>query len=294
MDRALEILREVRRIAIAGKRKAASQLGGEYSSSFRGQGLDFDEFRAFSYGDEPRYIDWKITARTNTPYVRKFHEDRQRSLIFVVDCSSSMHYGSQRYSKQEYAAMVVATMAYSAIMAGDKVGLLLFASRPVLYLSPSSAQQQVLRLIREILEVQPLAEAFDSDELRGFLMNTLRKRACVVLVSDFMFKAHKQPLAVLAVRHELIALGVFDQCEAQLPDAGLVLLQDLESGQLAEVDLGNSALREFFQQQAARLRQQWSDLWTSLGMDACWLDSSRSPHHALGSLLRRRSARHLI
>jgi len=294
MDRALEILREVRRIAIAGKRKAASELGGEYSSSFRGQGLDFDEFRAFSYGDEPRYIDWKITARTNTPYVRKFHEDRQRSLIFVVDCSASMHYGSDRYSKLEYAAMVVANMAYSAIMAGDKVGLLLFCSRPVLYLSPSSAQQQVLRLIREILEARQDAEPFAADELRRFLMNSLRKRSCVVLVSDFMFEAQKQPLAVLAVRHELIALGIVDKCERQLPDAGRVLLQDLESNALAEVDLGDASVREYFEQKARRKREEWQDMWQSLGIDATWLDSSQSPHHALSRLLRRRSARHLI
>lgn len=291
MDKNQEIMQQVRRISMQARKQASATFAGQYRASFRGQGLDFDDFREYSSGDEPRFIDWKVTARTGTPYVRKFYEEREQILLLAIDTSASMHYASagMQDSKLEYAARIAAVLAYSAALNGDKVGLLLYGRKPHFYLPATKGMKQTLRIVREILASPTDGADEGMDELATEILRTQRKRAMVFLISDFLTPMDKRALGKLNFRHELIPIRLCDPCELHLPQAGRVLVRDPESGQLWELPLDDPSLHQDFEQASQTHRLSWSRAFNQLGIDFLDLQADDDFIHALSGLFARRS-----
>ncbi len=289
MDRTQEIMQKVRRIELQARKLASATFAGQYRSGFRGQGLDFDDFREYMPGDEPRFIDWKVTARTGTPYIRRFHEEREQVLLLAVDASGSMGYASQPDSKLEYAALLAAVLAYSAVQNGDKIGLLLYGRHPHFYLPPAKGMRQCLRIVREILSTPAGGQDDTVDAVAREILLTQRKPAIVFLVSDFFGKPDQQAIGKLAFRHELIPVRVNDPAELELPDAGFVCLQDPETGELVEADLSDPGLRNTHARTMAAHNREWDRCFTQLGIDALSLTTGSDFIPPLRKLFSRRS-----
>lgn len=284
-------MQKVRRIEIQARRLTTETFAGQYRSGFRGQGLDFYEYREYTPGDEPRFIDWKVTARTGIPYVRTFREEREQVLLLAVDTSASMVYaGAQSEdTKLEYAARLAAVLSYSAALNGDKVGLLLYGCRPHFYLPPAKGMKQSRRIVREILSAAA-GEADDSaEDVAAEILRTQRKRALVILISDFLTPPDKQAVGKLHFRHELIPVRLADPAELELPAAGAVRLLDPESGALMEADLSDPALRECHRRAVSAHRAEWSRIFAQLGIDALDLLTTHDFIPALRALFNRRS-----
>ncbi len=289
MDRTQEIMMKVRRIEMQARKLATATFAGQYRSSFRGQGLDFDDFREYLPGDEPRFIDWKVTARTGTPYIRKFHEEREQVLLLAVDTSGSMGYASVPDSKLEYAAQMAAVLAYSAVQNGDKVGLLLFGRQPHFYLPPAKGMKQCLRIVREILSAPAGGQDDTMEAVASEILRTQRKSAMVFLISDFLQQPDQQAVGRLAFRHELIPVRVNDPAELELPEAGRIFFRDPESGELLEGDLADASLRAAHAKALAAHRESWTRVFTQQGIDTLDLATTADFIPPMRKLFARRS-----
>ena len=293
MDKTQEIMEKVRRIELQARRMATATFSGQYRSGFRGQGLDFDDFREYMPGDEPRFIDWKVTARTGTPYVRTFHEEREQVLLLAVDASASMNYasGGQPDTKLEYAAQLAAVLAYSAALNGDKAGLLLFGRQPHFYLPPAKGMRQCQRIVREILSPAEHGCARDDspEEVAAEILRTQRKSAMVILISDFLSAPDRQAVGKLNFRHELIPVRVADAAELQLPEAGFIRFADPETGELFEGDLSDPELRRAHSRAVQAHRVEWQRVFTGLGIDMLDLQTDQDFIPALRRLFSQRS-----
>lgn len=291
MDKTQEIMQKVRRIEMQARRLATASFVGQYRSGFRGQGLDFDDFREYTPGDEPRFIDWKVTARTGTPYVRKFHEEREQVLLLAVDASGSMRYAGARSSdtKLEYAAQLAAVLAYSAALNGDKVGLLLFGCRPHFYLPPAKGMQQCLRIVREILsaplggEDEPVSHVVDE------VLRTQRKPTMLFLMSDWLFAPDRQAIGKLNFRHELVPVRINDPAELELPAAGRICALDPESGAQLVANLADPALRTAHAKAMHAHYSEWEQLFARQGIDTLDLLTTGNFIPLLRRLFHRRS-----
>ena len=286
-------MQKVRRIELTARRLTTATLSGQYRASFRGQGLEFDDFREYQPGDDPRFIDWKVTARTGSPYVRRFHEEREQVLLLAVDTSASMRYASSKsnYSKLEYAALISAVLAYSAARNGDNVGLLLYGCHPHFYVPPAKGMKQCLRIIREIISVANSGQDVGIEEVAAEILRTQRKRTMCFLISDFMMPADKQAIGKLNFRHELIPLRVADAMELELPqDAGTVCIQDPESGTPYHVNLSSPAVRKAYTRAMLAHRAEWEGIFTQLGIDMRDLRTDADFVPALRALFTRRSS----
>ncbi len=282
-------MQQVRRISLQARKLATASFAGQYRSGFRGQGLDFDDFREYMPGDEPRFIDWKVTARTGTPYIRRFHEEREQVLLLAVDTSGSMGYASTPDSKLEYAAQLAAVLAYSAVQNGDKIGLLLYGRQPHFYLPPAKGMTQCLRIVREILSAPTGGQDDSVEAVAREILLTQRKPAIVFLVSDFLGKPDQQAIGKLAFRHELIPVRINDPAELSLPDAGRIYLRDPESGELVEADLSDEGLRTAHARLMTAHRQEWDRCFTQLGIDSLSLTTTADFIPPMRKLFARRS-----
>jgi uncharacterized protein (DUF58 family) len=283
-----EMMKRVRKLELKARRLVRESFSGEYLSSFKGQGLDFDDFREYQHGDEVRFIDWNVTARMGMPFIRKFREEREMSLVLAVDVSGSADYGSVSMSKREIAAEAAAVLGFSALGNGDKVGLLVFADEPLLFIPPSKGTRHLLRMIREILVARPLRAGTSVAGACDFLVKTLRRKSLVFMISDFQSDPLDKPLGKLARKHEAIALRVSDPLEAELPKAGRVVMIDPESGQSIQVNTNNRALREAYSQQSTRRKELVSGLFKKHGVEVAELNTAGDPLPRLHQLLRRR------
>ena len=241
-----EILRKVRQIEIRTNREVTDVLGGQYHSVFKGRGMEFEEVREYMPGDEVRAIDWNVTARFGHPYIKKFTEERELTVMLVVDVSASGQFGSGKQSKNELAAELAAVLAFSAIRNNDKVGVILFTDRIEKYIAPKKGRRHVLRVVREILAFQPtgtgtnLAQAFD------YLNRVQRRRAVTFVLSDFQDAGFEKKLRLAGQRHDMVALSLRDLREEELPAVGLVEFRDAETGAHAVVDTFDRQVRATF------------------------------------------------
>jgi uncharacterized protein (DUF58 family) len=243
---AREILKKVRRIEIRTNREVTDVLGGQYHSVFKGRGMEFEEVREYLPGDEVRSIDWNVTARLGHPFVKKFKEERELTVLLVVDVSASGQFGSVRQTKNELAAELAAVLAFSAIRNNDKVGVILFTDRVEKFIAPKKGRRHVLRVIREILAFEPRETGTNLNLALEYLNHVQSRRAVCFLISDFQDKNFLRQLRLGSKRHDIIALSVLDPREEQLPAVGLIELRDAETGERTIVDTFDRRVREQF------------------------------------------------
>jgi len=258
-SRTREILSRVRKLEIRTRRLVEETMAGQYHSVFKGRGMDFEEVREYLPGDEVRTIDWNVTARTGRPFVKKFTEERELTLLLLVDLSASGSFGSVSRSKRELAAEVASVLAFSAIRNNDKVGLVLFTDRVEKFIPPAKGKSHVLRVVREILYFEPEHKGTDLVTAVEFANRVVRRRAVTFLISDFLLPgcesglpdAVKRALGLANRRHDLVALATTDPRERELPDVGFVTLEDAETGEQLEVDTSDAGLRQRYAEAAA-------------------------------------------
>ncbi len=238
-----ELMRQVARLRIITSRLVDNRLTGAYHSAFKGQGIEFDEVRAYTYGDDVRSIDWNVTARMGHPYIKRFAEERELTILFAVDVSGSQIFGSTQRSKAETAAELACLLALSAVKNQDNVGLMLFSDRIRTYIPPRKGRKAVLRIVREVLAAEETREGTNIRCVLDFLAQVQKRRAVVFLVSDFIDTGFEDALSIAARRHDLICCPISDPHEDKLPDVGLLELEDAETGELYLVDTSNPQFR---------------------------------------------------
>ena len=274
-----ELSKKIRYLQIYTSKAVNDVLAGEYHSVFKGQGMEFDEVRAYQPGDDIRTIDWNVTARTGHPYVKRYVEEREITVFFLVDLSASGAFGSREKLKNEIAAEFCALLAFSAIKNNDKVGLIVFTDAIELFIPPAKGTSHVLRLIRELLYFNPVNKrqkaGTDIALALDYLGRVLRKRGVVFLVSDFLDQDFEKALGVLARRHDLIGVTVADPRESALPDVGLLEIQDTETGATVLIDTGSSDVRARFEQLAREKNEKLCNLFRSTGVDHIQLFTDR-------------------
>ena len=248
-----ELLKKVRQIQIRTSRTVNDVLAGQYHSAFRGRGMEFEEVCPYQFGDDVRLIDWNVSARYGEPFIKKFREERELTVMLVVDVSPSGLFGSDRQFKLDVATELCAVLAFSAIRSNDKVGLILFADTVELYIPAKKGTKHVLRIIRELLYHQPQGRGTDISEALSFLNRVTRRKAVCFLVSDFLASEYEPALRIARRRHDLIPIVVTDPREMTLPNVGLIALEDPETGETALIDTTSRSLRERY---ANRMRAQ--------------------------------------
>lgn len=261
-------MQKIRHIQIRTSHMVNDVLAGQYQSVFKGQGMEFEEVREYVPGDDIRMIDWNVTARTGKPHVKLLVEERELTVMLLVDASGSGRFGSVEQFKNELAAELCAVLAFSAIKNNDKVGLIIFTDEVELYVRPDKGRRHVLRVIREVLYFEPKGHGTSIAEALHFLNGVTKRRAVAFLVSDFMDPDHEVPLRIASKRHDIIAVSVTDPREEELPDVGLINVRDAESGREVLVDTGDSGVREAYAVQAQERARRRDDVFRRTRVDA--------------------------
>jgi uncharacterized protein (DUF58 family) len=238
-----EILKKVRKIEIKTRRLSDHIFSGEYHSSFKGRGMTFSEVRQYQYGDDIRNIDWNVTARYNEPYIKVFEEERELTMLLMVDVSGSESFGTQVQSKKDTLTEIAATLAFSAIQNNDKVGLVLFTDQIELYIPPKKGRSHVLRIIRELIEFHPKSNQTNITQVLEFLSGVTKKKAIVFMLSDFMDTNYEHALKIVGKKHDVTGIRIFDEREVKIPNLGLVTMLDAETGQTHLVDTSSKKVR---------------------------------------------------
>ena len=262
-----ELAKKIRFIEIHTKRAVNDVLAGEYHSVFKGRGMEFDEVREYTPGDEIRTIDWNVTARTGQPYVKRYVEERELTVLFVVDLSASGTFGTREKLKNEVAAELCALLAFSAIKNNDKVGLIIFTDIIELYIPPGKGTPYVLRLIRDLLNFKPRQMRTDIAQALDYLGRITHRKAVVFLVSDFQAESYEKPLGIVARRHDLIAISITDPREKELPKIGLIELEDAETGETVVVDSGSFLVRRKYEAIALERAERLAESFRASGVD---------------------------
>lgn len=262
-----ELAKKIRYIQIYTSKAVNDSLAGEYESVFKGRGMEFDEVREYQIGDEIRSIDWNVTARVGEPYVKRYVEERELTVIFLVDLSASGAFGSTLQMKNEVAAELCALLAFSAIKNNDKVGLVIFTDQVEMFIPPAKGTTHVLRLIRELLGFTPRQTRTDIAKGIEYLGRVTSKKSVVFLVSDFLGEGYEQRLRVLSKRHDLIAVSIIDPREVKMPNVGLIALEDAETGELIMIDTGSLSVRNQYEKIGAAQRGRLRDLFRSIDVD---------------------------
>ncbi|MDX2110324.1 MAG: DUF58 domain-containing protein [Verrucomicrobiota bacterium] len=298
-----EILKKVRQVEIRTRRQVTDALAGAYHSVFKGQGLNFEEVREYQPGDDVRSIDWNVTARMDKPFIKRFREEREMTLILAVDLSGSGRFGSRVQSKRELAAEFASVIAFSAARNSDRVGLLLFSSEVETYIPPAKGTGHILRIIREVLFRQPKKHGTDLTHALDNIARLQRKRAVVFVISDFLQEslslkddglpggATWHALRIASRRHDVICVELHDRREAELPDAGILVLEDAETGNWIEVDTSRKSVRTAYRQLNEQRRTRLHRALRQLGIDQITISTGDSYQKALRGFFENRSRR---
>lgn len=238
-----ELLKKVRKIEIKTKRLSNHIFSGEYHSSFKGRGMTFSEVRQYQYGDDIRNIDWNVTARYNEAHVKVFEEERELTMVLMVDISGSESFGSKNQFKKDIVTEIAATMAFSATQNNDKIGLILFSDTVELYIPPKKGRSHVLRIIRELIEFEPKSQKTDIAQALKFLSGTQKKKAIIFMISDFMSDSYEHTLKIASKKHDITGVRVYDIREEKIPNLGIVSMLDSETGKIQLVDTSSKTVR---------------------------------------------------
>ncbi|MEC8832354.1 MAG: DUF58 domain-containing protein [Bacteroidota bacterium] len=241
-----ELLKKVRKIEIKTRRLSDHIFGGEYHSTFKGRGMTFSEVRQYQFGDDVRSIDWNVTARYNEPYVKVFEEERELTMMLMVDVSGSELFGTSNQFKKEIVTEISATLAFSALQNNDKVGVILFSDEVELYIPPKKGKSHVLRIIRELLEFHPKSSETNIAEALKFLTNVMKKKAIVFVLSDFIADDYDNTLRIVGNKHDVTGIRVYDEREETIPNLGMVQMQDAETGEIQLVNTQSKQVRSAY------------------------------------------------
>ncbi len=257
-----ELLKKVRKIEIKTRRLSDHIFGGEYHSTFKGRGMTFSEVRQYQFGDDVRNIDWNVTARYNEPYIKVFEEERELTMMLMVDVSGSQLFGTQQQFKKDIITEIAATLAFSATQNNDKIGLILFTDEIELFIPPKKGRSHVLRIIRELLEFEPKSRKTNITEALKFLSNVMKKKAIVFILSDFIADEYQHTLKIVGGKHDVTGIRVYDRHEEEIPNLGMVQMEDEETGELLLVNTGSKKTRTnyntYYQQQVDYFRDSFN------------------------------------
>ncbi len=264
---ASEVLKQVRKIEIKTKGLSKHIFSGEYHSAFKGRGMSFSEVREYSYGDDVRNIDWNVTARSGDAYIKVFEEERELTVMLLIDISGSAFFGTEEKFKNELITEISAVMAFSALNNNDKVGAILFSDQVEKYIPPSKGKKNILRIIRELIYFQPESKGTDVKVALEYLNNVQKKRSIVFIMSDFKTGAFDKGLLIASRRHDVVGMHFYDEKEKNMPNVGLLRVRDNETGELTTIDTGSSKVRTAIRESFLSHRNQFVETFRKTGSD---------------------------
>lgn len=264
-----ELLKKVRKIEIKTRGLSNQIFSGEYHSAFKGRGMAFSEVREYTPGDDIRTIDWNVTARFSTPYVKVFEEERELTVMMLVDVSASGFFGTNKQLKQDLITELCAVVAFSASQNNDKIGIIFFSDKIEKFIPPKKGKSHILRIIRELIEFKPEHKQTNIEVALKYLTNVIKKRSVVFLISDFLVESnYHDALKIANKKHDLVALRIIDKTETELPKVGLIKLKDNESGKLIWVDTNDKSFRKLFATNQLKFEDDLKDIFNRAGIDA--------------------------
>lgn len=271
-----ELLKKVRKIEIKTRRLSDHIFGGEYHSTFKGRGMTFSEVRQYQYGDDVRNIDWNVTARYSEPFIKVFEEERELTMVLMVDISGSEFFGTQEQFKNEVVTEIAATLAFSATQNNDKIGLILFSDKIELYIPPKKGRSHVLRIIRELIEFEPQSKETNIAEALKFLSSVMKKKAIVFVLSDFIADDFQHTMKIASKKHDVTGIRVYDKREESIPNLGMVQMQDGETGELMLVNTASKKVRLNYGKYYRERVDYYKDSFSKSGAGAidCRVDES--------------------
>ena len=288
---AQEIFKKVRKIEIKTRGLSHQIFSGEYHSVFKGRGMSFSEVREYQYGDDIRNIDWNVTARFNHPYIKIFEEERELTVMLLIDVSGSNNFGTQMQFKQELVTELAAVLSFSAIQNNDKVGVIFFSNKIEKFIPPKKGTSHILRIIRELLDFKPESSGTNIAEALRYLTNAIKKRSIAFLISDFMDDGFEKAVQIANHKHDLIAIRVTDIRETEMPDVGLVRMLDAETGKTIWVDTSNISVRRSFHHWTNNKRTELDVLFNRLGVDMAKVYTGEDYVKPLMTLFKKREGR---
>ncbi len=271
-----ELLKKVRKIEIKTRRLSDHVFGGEYHSTFKGRGMTFSEVRQYQFGDDVRNIDWNVTARYSEPFIKVFEEERELTLLLMADISGSEFFGTDNQFKNEIITEIAATLAFSAMQNNDKTGLILFSDEIELFIPPKKGKSHVLRIIRELLEFKPKSKKTDISQALKYLTNVMKKKAIVFVLSDFIADGYRDALKIVSKKHDVTGIRVYDRREEEMPNLGMVQMEDEETGELLLVNTGAKGVRSNYNRYYSERVDYFQETFTKSGAGAisCRVDES--------------------
>jgi uncharacterized protein (DUF58 family) len=286
-----ELLKKVRKIEIKTRGLSNQIFSGEYHSAFKGRGMAFSEVREYIPGDDIRNIDWNVTARFNHPFIKVFEEERELTVMLVVDISASGNFGTARQFKRELITELCAVLSFSAIQNNDKIGVIFFTDRIEKFIPPKKGKSHILRIIRELIDFQPEGKGTDIGGALQYFTNMIKKRSIAFLISDFMSPGYTDPLKIAARKHDLVAIRIYDKREAELPDVGLIRMQDAETGKLLWVDTSRRITRERYRLNWENRQKEMEGVFTRTGVDNVKIATDQNYIQPLINLFKKREKR---
>lgn len=288
---AKEIFKKVRKIEIKTRGLSNQIFAGQYHSSFKGRGMAFSEVREYQYGDDVRNIDWNVTARFNKPFIKVFDEEREMTVMLLIDVSASHQFGTNQSFKQDVITEIAAVLSFSAIKNNDKVGVIFFSDKIEKFIPPKKGSTHILRIIRELVDFKATSKGTDIAEALKFLTNAIKKRCTAFVLSDFRSSSFIDALKIASNKHDLMAVRIFDQRENEMPNVGLIQMQDAESGEYRWVDTSNRSLRDFYLESAKKLEWQIKDSFKKSGVDMAEVSTGQDYVRPLISMFKKRESR---
>ena len=284
-----ELLKKVRRIEIKTKRLTNNVFSGEYHSHFKGRGMSFSEVREYQFGDDIRNIDWNVTARFKKPFIKVFEEERELTVMLLVDVSGSEIFGSMKQMKKELITEICAVLAFSAIQNNDKVGVIFFSDKIEKFIPPKKGKSHILRIIRELLDFEPESKATNISEALRFFSNIMKKKAIVFVLSDFMDRGYKEALSIAGRKHDITGIRVYDQREEEIPDIGLLRAVDAETGAVTWVNTSSKKVRDKYKKWHLEGVKVFRDAFLKSGADSISIRADESYVKKLLTFFKRRA-----
>lgn len=283
-----ELLKKVRKIEIKSRGLSNQIFSGEYHSAFKGRGMAFSEVREYFPGDDIRTIDWNVTARFGHPYVKVFEEEREMTVMLLVDVSASENFGTQKQSKKDLITELCAVIAFSAIQNNDKTGIIFFSDKIEKFIPPKKGKSHILRIIRDLINIEPTGKGTNIEQALKYFTNVIKKKSTAFVISDFMDKGFNDALKIANKKHDVIALKIFDKRENELPNIGLIKIKDAESGATAWLNTSSKKTRDQYKINRKKADDSLKDIFNRSGVDAAFIDTSESYIKPLMTLFKRR------